>query len=214
MRRLVLAISLVGCGFQAPLSASGADAGASSADAARDGGTTNPAIDAAIDAPPPDAALTCPASYTVTIAGSTTRYRISSANELFSVHHADCNDDLPGATHLAVFDSTVELDEISALLTGVPQPNSSRFYVGVVQQPDQANPDDGWLQFTGGPVPAALWSAGQPEDDGGFESNHEQQLAAVDAGLRMNDVSGTFTYGAICECDGQALDPTAAAAIP
>ena len=211
----ILAVFLAGCGFQ--VAAEVRDAGP------RDTGATSdvidgPGIDASVDAPidaPIDApALICPASFTVTVAASTSKYRISSSNGVFTSHHNACNGEMPGSTHLAVFDTTQELDQISALLAMAPQPTSGRFYVGAVQMPNQTTTAGGWLQFTGGAVPAMLWSQGQPDDNSDPETNHEQQLAAVDSGSRMNDVSGSVGYGSVCECDGKAIDVTAAQFIP
>ena len=210
----LLAVLLAGCGFQVAEQARDAgprDTGATS-DTGVDGTGIDAPTDAAIDAPP--VAVLCPPSFTVTIAASTSKYRISSTNAVFTSHNNGCNGEVPGATHLAVFDTTAELDQISALLASSPQPTSGRFYVGAVQMSNQTATSTGWLQFTGGAVPATLWTPGQPDDNSDPEANHEQQLAAVDSGARMNDVSGTVGYGAVCECDGKAIDPTAAAFIP
>jgi hypothetical protein len=168
-------------------------------------------VDAMIDAPP---MLVCPIDYTVTVTGSSSRYRISSSNGNFAQHHASCNDDMAGATHLAVFDTLSELDQITAMLSQVTQPNDGRFYVGAVQMMNQATTSAGWLHFTGGAVPATFWGTGHPEDNDTSELDHDQQLAALDAGLRLNDVSGSVFYGAVCECDGKTIDPTAAAHLP
>lgn len=210
----VLAVFLAGCGFQ--VRAEVIDAAPSDAD--RDSALIDAApdamIDAMVDAPADAPNLVCPVEYTVTVTGSMSKYRISSTNGTFAQHHASCNDDLAGATHLAVFDSVGELDQITSLLTQVPQPSGGRFYVGAVQMMNQTTTGAGWLHFTGGAVPAMLWQGGQPDDNGDSETDHDQQLAALDSGERMNDVSGGFSYGAVCECDGKMIDPTVATHIP
>src|SRR5262245_14664251 len=62
--------------------------------------------DAAIDARPPDSSFdlaTCPADYTTTISTSTSKYRLIMTTGTVRTVHADCKDDLPGATHLVAF---------------------------------------------------------------------------------------------------------------
>jgi hypothetical protein len=213
----ILVVLLAGCGFQvrAELIDAPADEGNLDPDAAIiDAGSDAPIdgmVDAMIDAAP---MLVCPIDYTVTVPGSTSRYRISSSNGNFAAHHASCNDDMVGVTHLVVFDTLSELDQLTAMLPSVPQPSGSRFYVGAVQMMNQLTTSDGWLHFTGGAVPATFWGQGHPEDNDQSELDHDQQLAALDTGERMNDVRGNVSYGAICECDGKTIDPTVAAHIP
>ena len=211
----ILAVFLAGCGFQVRSELIDAPPSDGDRDAPPliDGAPDAP-IDAMIDAAPDAFVLACPIDYTIAVTGSTSRYRISSTNASFAQHHASCNDDLPGATHLAVFDSLTELDQITSRLTQVTQPNDNRFYVGAVQMTNQATLSAGWLHFTGGAVPATMWQNGQPDDNGDSESDHDQQLAALDSGQRLNDVSGSIQYGAVCECDGKMIDPTAASHIP
>jgi hypothetical protein len=212
MLRLVriLAVFLAGCGFQVSSELMDAAPG----DVARPDGTIDAPADAMADAmvdAMADAPLAaCPIDYTITVNGSTSRYRISSTNATFAQHHASCNDDLVGKTHLAVFDTLNELDQVTALLTQVVQPNGGRFYVGAVQMPNQLTTSAGWLQFTGGAVPSNMWGMGHPEDNDNSELEHDQQLAALDSGQRMNDVSGDVFYGSVCECDGKTIDPTVA----
>lgn len=206
--RALLILLASGCGFNVSSSAV--------TDAAGSDGPRDAAPDARPDAPPdapPDAAVVCPGTYDVTVAASTTHYRIVSTDGVFSAHHASCNSDVPGATHLAVFDSDAELAQITALANAAPQPTDMRFYVGAVQLAGQTTTAAGWVQFTGGAVPASLWGPGHPEDSDNDETDHAQQLAAIDSGFKMNDVSGGFVYGAICECDGKQISAIAAAAI-
>ncbi|MBA3464811.1 MAG: C-type lectin domain-containing protein [Deltaproteobacteria bacterium] len=210
----VLVVLLAGCGFQ--VRAEVIDAAPS--DGERDAASLDAQIDGPLDAPidaTPDAPLlACPIEYVVTVTGSMSRYRISSTNGTFAQHHASCNDDLVGATHLAVFDTLAELDQITALLVAVPQPSSGRFYIGAVQMMNQTTTGGGWLHFTGGAVPTTMWQSGQPDDNSDSEADHDQQLAALESGQRLNDVSGELSYGAVCECDGKTIDPTVATHIP
>jgi hypothetical protein len=205
-----LVVLLAGCGFQI---SAGSDAGP------RDTGATADAIDAPADAPadaPNDGPrFSCPAEYNVIVTATTSRYRISSVNAVFSPHHESCNDDGVGATHLAVFDTSAEKDQIVPFLAQAPQPTNGRFYVGAVQMPSELTVGAGWLWFTGETFPAAMWTTAQPDDDADFdETDHEQQLAVIDSTGAMFDVGGSIGYGALCECDGKTIDPNVAPFIP
>ena len=224
--RIRLLLLLAGCSFRGPglggdlTAADGGPADATDAtasDSAAIGDATAPVdtpgpIDAALSA---DAfALVCPGSYAVTIASSTSHYRILTSNAVFSSHATTCNADLPGATHLIALDSTTELTQIFvALAAAVPQPNNSGFYIGAVQQPNQASPSAGWLIFTGAALPGGMWAGGQPDDAGGGESNSEQ-LGLIDRNGTLQDVAGQTGYGAVCECDGLPIAPAVTAALP
>jgi hypothetical protein len=135
---LVLGGSPLGCaailGLDAP--SRGADAGID-------------AVDAMLDAPPE-----CPASYTLMLAASATRYQLVTTLASFAAQHAACNAAQPGRTHLASLDT---LAEINALRSVVP----ARSYVGAVQMPNQSS--DGrldhvqWRAAAGG---LDAWGAG------------------------------------------------------
>src|SRR5438477_13205773 len=60
--------------------------------------------------------LQCPSTYDVTVAASTSQYRVIVSGGSFATQHADCNDDQPGVTHLASLETSAE---ISALQTYV-----------------------------------------------------------------------------------------------
>jgi hypothetical protein len=160
--------------------------------------------------------LQCPSTYDVTVAASTTHYRVIVAGGDFPTQHADCNDDLPGATHLASPETSDEVFALQAYVAAlsVPAP-SSQYYVGVVQQPNSPTADANWFVFTGAAMPTAtnLWGPGQPGDDVAGENN-EENLGAINSADAMHDVTGNFVYGAICECDGLPIDPTIATYIP
>ncbi|MEO6774859.1 MAG: hypothetical protein ABI467_17945 [Kofleriaceae bacterium] len=212
--RAAALILIAGCGFAPAQSATDAPAGAAG-DANRDGSVADArephdarvVMDAALPAPF-DPAL-CPADYTNnTISASpNTRYKILTDMATFKSQSDECNADHPSWTHLVVLDTVLEAQQIHAHLDG------NFYYVGAVQPPGQATPATGWLQLTGAPVPAALWQASQPNDNGGAEDN-EQNFAAVDdsTGL-INDVDGAYQYQAVCECDGQAISAAALAAL-
>ena len=194
------ALAFAGCGFAPTVSgATIVDAPAADDDAA-------PTIDV-------PTAL-CPASYVVTIAASPTRYRVITTGADFNTHHASCNADAPGATHLASFETSAEAMAIQTVLQGVTPPApADQYYIGAVQEPDQATTDAAWFVFTGAPLPAGLWAPTQPNDDNPGENN-EENLGAINAVDLLHDTTGDILYGAVCECDGQAIDPTVQSYIP
>ena len=165
------------------------------------------------DAAPPDAVQfspeMCPVGYGDTIASVPgSRYRRNNNNVPFAMHHADCNDDAPGWTHLMVPDTLAE----SMTAAGW---NPGRIkYVGVVQAPAQLALDAGWFRFSGEPNVIEWDTFGnEPNDNDGVE-NGENQLAAILSQGDLFDVGGATDYSAICECDGRGIDPTVAAYIP
>ena len=214
MRLLAIMVLVSACGFSPNLA---------SVDA-QDGHPDAPhPIDAPPHVTPPDAfvfqdAMTppafdpamCPTGYTNTsvTASPNSRYRIIAQSAGFSAQYAACKNDHPGWTHLVVLDATLEATQIHAVLAG------NSYYVGAVQPANQATPSTGWLQLTGETVPANLWQPSQPNDNGDSIENNEQNVTAVDdaTGL-MNDVSGSFQYLGVCECDGKPIAPAALAAV-
>jgi hypothetical protein len=214
LRGIAIAVLASACGFT-PNSAS-VDAHTSHPDG-------HEPIDAPTQVTPPDAKVfldattppafdptMCPTGYsnnTVT-ASPNSRYRVINQGAGFTTHYTTCMNDHPGWTHLVVLDTMMEAMQIHAALSG------NSYYVGAVQPPDQATVGTGWLQLTGEAVPTDLWQESQPNDNGDNNENNEQNLTAVDdsSGL-MNDVSGSFQYLGVCECDGKPIAPAAQAAI-
>ena len=171
-------------------------------------------IDARPDAtpPPPDAGFSpalCPGAYNIelpAVAGS--RYRYISSALPFAAHHADCNNDLTGWTHLVALDTIAEAQAMGDI-------NPTNYsYVGAAQAPGESQTDTGWRLFTGGDVTTG-WSpmSTQPDDDEGIEDG-EESLAIVAGTGNMHDVAGLSSYQAICECDGLPIDPVVATYIP
>jgi hypothetical protein len=175
---------------------------AASHDAVVDGGT-----DAGFDP------ATCPASYTITITGSSSRYRATSSETAFAASHATCNADLPDATHLVSFESATELDDLRVYLVPRTIAPSRKYYIGAVQMRDQPAAEVGWLVYSGMPLPPNQWAAGQPEDAGGGEDN-QQNLATLYIDSGLNDSTGNILYGALCECDGMPIPASVLALIP
>jgi hypothetical protein len=197
---VALLAMLAGCGFEHgrlddPTIGSTADGGT-------DGAT-------AIDTPAP---VTCPSSYTMTLPSTTTKYRVIATPAAFASHHAACNQDQSGGTHLASFETATEAMEMRDAILAMSSPPGTQFYVGAVQKPSQTTTTTGWYVFTGGPLDPSLWVS-TPNDDNAGENN-EENLGALNTGDLMHDVTGDLAYPAICECDGLTIDATVASYIP
>jgi hypothetical protein len=216
MRRFVLVLGLAACGFtpnQAPADASH-DPDASHLIDAREFHDAHVFDDAHVfmDAmtPPVFDPTLCPSDYSNNSITSSpnTRYRIIPDMHGFVAQNADCNDDHPGWTHLFVIDSITEAQQIKSHL-GQP------YYVGAVQPRDSSGAAIGWLAFTGAAVDPSFWQGGQPNDNDftPFENNDQNFAAADDTTGLLNDVSGSFQYQAVCECDGLPVSTAAAQAI-
>lgn len=168
-----------------------------------------PLADAPPDAPAdaPSFPAACPAAYDITIAAApSSRYRYITAGHAWLTQHQDCANDLPGATHLVVFDTLAEAQQIAAAATG------SSYHAGAAQLPNQAATDAGWFWLTGEPVDAGIWHPGQPNDNAGVE-NDEQNRGFVNKpdGFGLQDGDNAFQTDAMCECDGKPIDPAVAA---
>lgn len=162
--------------------------------------------DAALDSAPPDSisdGATCPPFYRPI--GSGTYAVLSPAS--FKNHMAAC---ASHGTHLAVIDSVQELTDLvvyGRTVNGVSF--DSRFYVGLVQAPDQAEPDDNWIDFFDRNADSNLWSSL------GNELFLMVVLVVVRAivglgALRLDhsalvDLAITENVRAYCECDRMAI---------
>jgi hypothetical protein len=157
----------------------------------------------------------CPAEYTIQILGHASRYRVILAGAAAWVHSDDCNDDRPGRTHLAAIDDGVELDGLAAVVNTTANLDRNRAWLGGVQPRDQATAIAGWLSVTGGPLIATEWRGGEPNDGGGnnVENNQENFIGVEKNVVGLDDFTDVETAGAICECDGNPVDPAASAAI-
>ncbi len=166
-----------------------------------------PDVDAGIDAPPFSVA-SCPAGYGVSIASTldSSRYRLVTVQGNYWQHAANCNDDLPGVTHLVVPNNAQELIELSQYIEPLSN-TGANFYVAAVQDPTATTSNGGWLLGNDVAVPAEVWLTGQPDDADGAE-NHAENVAYFDKSpsvQRMRDSYGGQKAGSVCECDGTPL---------
>lgn len=147
------------------------------------------AVDAAVDARPP-----CPGTYDVQFNGS--RYRFGVIAVVWSVAAADCNDDLPGRTHLATFEVAADMD---GAIAAVNPGNSAEPLVGAECTVNDCSPMNQWRWVTGSAVAATLWQSGQPNN-----GTTEKAGAAIrDMGMwqLQNVTTSLTTLPFICECD-------------
>jgi hypothetical protein len=146
------------------------------------------------------------------------RYRIDAAFLSAWLASDTCAAELPGATHLVVFDTIAERDFIQVSINATP-PGTSNFWIGGVQKLEATTIAGDWLALTGGPLIANAWSAFEPTDDDGappYDTEvHAEQFIRLDRnGVGLTDAPGkTLFNGFVCECDGRPIDPIAAAAI-
>jgi hypothetical protein len=195
---VVLLAACTGCGFEH------GQLGSINADAS----DVSDASDTDVDAVVP---VTCPATYAITLASTTTKYRVIETANAFAKLHEACNQDQPGRTHLASPETATEATELRDAIVSLGS-SGSQFYIGVVQKPNSGTVTAGWFVFTGPALDGSLWVS-TPNDDNPGENN-EENLGALNTGDLMHDVTGDLAYPAICECDGLAIDPIVAGYIP
>jgi hypothetical protein len=194
--RVAWAVLIAGCGFQA-----------------------QPARDENPTAAFPDAlafdSSTCPPSYTTTLTGSSSRYRLLVESHPAWEQSDACAGDMPGATHLAVLDTLEEIRAAAALISAAPTLANSAAWIGAVQLRTAPLTNQAWFWFDGTPL-TGNWNSGEPNDGGGGETDHREQFVKLQkARTYFIDQNGSEGDGALCECDGKpiariALDAIAA----
>ncbi|HTL33222.1 MAG TPA: hypothetical protein VL326_08860 [Kofleriaceae bacterium] len=152
---------------------------------------------------------TCPATYTITLASTPSRYMIRTALSSFWQHHAACKGDLPGATHLMIPDTSQELVDVIGV-TQTMAPGEDEFFVGVAQNvTTAAMPGAEWFNFDGNATNPAFWTAPGPTDVDNNEADHKTNVAiVVRATSHLADATGVAAASpGLCECDGKAVPP-------
>jgi hypothetical protein len=166
--------------------------------------------DAAVDAAIDSFAGSCPSSYNASLPGPT-KYRLILGGSVAWAHSDDCDDDLPGATHLVVLETMVELGAVSVLVDTTDGIANNRIWIGGVQERTAVMPADNWLGFDGAPLLNG-WATGEPNDDT-VEDGGEQFVQLERSRRYFADIEGPNLGGALCECDGKSVAPNARAAI-
>lgn len=189
---IATAVVASACGFTPAGETGDNGADAAVADGATpDGVTPDGALDArAIDAAPIDAPA-CPATYTVMSGGGRYGFRPGPADITGAA--ADCDDDLPGRTHLATFEN----GDLDAVLTAVGASSVTTAYVG--GRCDDALDCDvknNWFwQRSLVAIPSNLWDSGEPSGDLPFTFVQDRGTW----GLLSS--GGTIERAYLCECD-------------
>ncbi len=164
-------------------------------------GITNP------DGPPPDgtptsdgeptddAVLACPASYTLTLSGTTSLYRfVSNQSVTWTTANSHCIDD---GTHLIVLSNEAELSQINVVAgagerwVGLSARVTDATFLPVTDEPTTFPPDSG-----------SPWAIGEPSN------NNDQPCVAMNDNGRLITLSCGNGRNFICECDGVPDDPT------
>lgn len=133
----------------------------------------------------------CPASYSATIPGSSSRYRVVAQPAPWRTAQDDCVDD-GGGTHLAVVGSELERSGVATLV-------GDDTWIGLSDRVTEGT----FRWVTRAASPFTAWAAGQPADAGGDEDCVEQKFMM--AGWRDQPCTEPLAY--VCECDGIASDP-------
>jgi len=170
--------------------------------------------DAGVDA---FASTQCPASYNVALPGPS-RYRLITTGAQAWQASDTCAQDLPGATHVVVLETTAEVASVEALVEDPPAPIAANsVWVGGVQLRTATQPGEEWIGFDGLPLIAGRWyvaSNDHEPNDGDATENRLEQFVSISAGKTgLNDSDGSGSKGALCECDGHPLAASAAAAV-
>ncbi len=169
-------------------------------------------IDTPVDVVIFDPVRDCPVEYTIALAGQASRYRVITNGAKAWEHSDDCNNDMPGKTHLIAIDDQAELDQVEIVLDAIGDLSNNTACVGGVQLRDQIAPGVGWLLITGGPLLTTAWADGEPND--GSNEDNDENFAGIERGRQgLVDFPSNDDQGAMCECDGKPADITADAAV-
>jgi hypothetical protein len=158
-----------------------------------DGGSDGPG-DAAFDV------SMCPPDYSLLLWPGSKFRHFDSLGQAWEVSD-HCNDDLAGATHLAVADSA---EKLSALHGALTMRSRTRWWIGGVQSITATGLLDEWYWVTGEPVDPMLWNPTQPNDGDNNEAGHTEQFMVLEeTRIGLVDYGGNNTAEGLCECDGR-----------
>ncbi len=154
------------------------------------------------DVPGPDAfdPIVCPATYTISLPSTTSRYRLDSGGLDWTQANAACVADQvspKGFTHLVVFADRQEQTELEAIVDDVWVGYSDRVVEGTFLAVT-SEPIGNYVQ-PGSPA----WAAGEPNHQTAAENCVE---IILEGGLNDNDCANTRM--SVCECDGYTNDPS------
>jgi hypothetical protein len=165
-----------------------------------------PLIDAKVDAPPTDGLLACPASYTLTVSGSTSRYRRGGIDAPWPSAESLCEMDGVGImrrTHLAVIEDDTER---TRLFTTLGTNGLKNFWIGLTDRKTEGTMK--WVTAEPIGVPQdgldPPWAAGQPDNNstqtGGQDCVRMIAPLSTEEG-HFDDVECIANFEFVCECD-------------
>ena len=162
---------------------------------------------------PVDAAVafdpnTCPTDFTQLSVDTPSRYRVLPVLPLTAEYFdyvTACGMQKPGVTHIAIIETLAEAMTVGPLAAGSGGP--AQVYVGALQSQTATGLAVGWIHADGSPVAATVWAASEPDDGDGSEGNHQEQVAVLTSGGRLNDIALKMHWPVLCECDGKTVAP-------
>jgi hypothetical protein len=154
-----------------------------------------------------DGSSQCPASYSISIAGSMTSYRYEAAETAWATAEQRCESDSDRRTHLVVLNDDEERKALVAVLLG--RQLTKTYWIGLS---DRRSEDQFvWVSSEGVGMPPRQnppWPAGQPDNEDNAQDCVRIQGDEVGSSPGLFDdaeCAGMFDY--VCECDGYAADP-------
>lgn len=178
---VVAGVTVCGCGFHPSGDAPGVDA------------ITGPPADGPIvDAIEVDGRAVCPVEY---VAGANGRYVLRTTEMTAAQAREDCEDDLPGRTHLATYEDETTFDrEVDV----VGPDEQAIVFIGGVCSSSVCDERNVWFWSTGPAVHDSLWPMGQPNQGSTQHALATQQVSGI---WVLNNIEEELTQPYICECD-------------
>jgi hypothetical protein len=157
--------------------------------------------------PRPDAAVaSCPAGYTAS-EQTRTAYRYVPTPILWAAAESACEAE---GTHLATITDSDERNVVTHALGKSPPGTSDKVWIGMSDRTSEGT----WRFVTGGVVQTGqqFWNDNEPNASGDCGALYRKNDAVPSREGRYDDADCTMlgiNAGYVCECDGDAVDPTA-----
>jgi hypothetical protein len=138
----------------------------------------------------------CQQTYTTTVDGLSSRYKLVAPGQPWVVAERDCEAD---GAHLVVIDDAAEQTYLTSLAAATTTDNGSTNQLLWLGLTDQAS-EGSFAWVTGASVSLTHWSDGEPNNSfGGIED-----CAEIRGSGDWNDDHCSARLGYVCECDGAA----------
>ena len=149
----------------------------------------------------PDTAVQSGCSYTLTLAGSPSKYLVAGDRLAWRLAEASCESQ---QAHLFVPTTDAE---VAAIVPRV----SEKHWIGLAQPLNQPTQSAGWRLVTGS-AHTTMWGSGNPDDGGDVEAGSEQ--AGTLGGNGLDDDNHRDARPFICECDGSNAEVSIVTMLP